>query len=159
MMEENNITMNMNSDNCIITNKSCIEKKSISTEEEQDKKDLQFLYQITNQNFSSPQFKKDLTAFLENGKMINLNFISNIGEQFNKNNTPSYLLYKSKVVSFEAVGAKILSEHEDIAKVRIKFANGCIADVSTSRVTIDKYRKIRIFQKDSYISVDYAGKS
>ena len=66
---------------------------------------------------------------------------------------------KSKVVSFEAVGAKILSEHEDIAKVRIKFANGCIADVSTSRVTIDKYRKIRIFQKDSYISVDYAGKS
>ena len=63
---------------------------------------------------------------------------------------------KSKVVSFEAVGAKILSEHEDIAKVRIKFANGCIADVSTSRVTIDKYRKIRIFQKDSYISVDYA---
>ena len=100
MMEENNITMNMNSDNCIITNKSCIEKKTISTEEEQDKKDLQFLYQITNQNFSSPQFKKDLTAFLENGKMINLNFISNIGEQFNKNNTPSYLLYKSKVVSF-----------------------------------------------------------
>ena len=100
MMEENNITMNMNSNNCIITNKSCIEKKTISTEEEQDKKDLQFLYQITNQNFSSPQFKKDLTAFLENGKMINLNFISNIGEQFNKNNTPSYLLYKSKVVSF-----------------------------------------------------------
>ena len=66
---------------------------------------------------------------------------------------------KSKVVSFEAHGAKILSEHEDIAKVRIKFANGCIADVSTSRVTIDKYRKIRIFQKDSYVSVDYAGKS
>ncbi|MBQ3835425.1 MAG: Gfo/Idh/MocA family oxidoreductase, partial [Elusimicrobia bacterium] len=66
---------------------------------------------------------------------------------------------KSKVVSFEAYGAKILSEHEDIAKVRIKFANGCVADVSTSRVTIDKYRKIRIFQKDSYVSVDYAGKS
>ena len=68
-------------------------------------------------------------------------------------------LVKSKVVSFEAHGAKILSGHEDIVKVRIKFANGCIADVSTSRVTIDKYRKIRIFQKDSYISVDYAGKS
>lgn len=66
---------------------------------------------------------------------------------------------KSKVISFEAHGAKVLSEHEDIVKVRIKFANGCIADVSTSRVTIDKYRKIRIFQKDSYISVDYAGKS
>lgn len=66
---------------------------------------------------------------------------------------------KSKVISFEAHGAKVLSEHEDIVKVRIKFANGCIADVSTSRVTIDKYRKIRIFQRDCYISVDYAGKS
>ena len=68
-------------------------------------------------------------------------------------------LVKSKVISFEAHGAKILSAHEDIVKVRIKFANGCVADVSTSRVTIDRYRKIRIFQKDSYISVDYAGKS
>lgn len=70
-----------------------------------------------------------------------------------------FYLVKDKVVSFEAHGAKILSETEDIAKVRLKFANGCVADVSASRVSMDKYRRIRIFQPDAYISVDYAGKS
>ncbi len=68
-------------------------------------------------------------------------------------------LVKSKVISFEAHGAKLLSNNEDIAKVRIKFANGCVADVSASRVSMDKYRKIRIFQKESYVSIDYAGKN
>lgn len=68
-------------------------------------------------------------------------------------------LMRSKVVSLEAHGAKVLSEHEDIVKVRLKFDNGCVADVSASRVSLEKYRKIRIFQADSYISVDYAGKS
>jgi len=70
-----------------------------------------------------------------------------------------FYLVKDKVVSFEAHGAKILSETEDIAKVRLKFANGCVADVSASRVSMDKYRRIRIFQPDAYISIDYAGKS
>jgi predicted dehydrogenase len=68
-------------------------------------------------------------------------------------------LVKDKVVGLEAFGAKIFSEHEDIVKARLRFANGCIADVSASRISLDKYRKIRIFQNDSYISVDYAGKS
>ena len=70
-----------------------------------------------------------------------------------------FYLVKDKVLSFEAHGAKILSDTEDIAKVRIKYANGCIADVSASRVSLEKYRKIRIFEPDAYISVDYAGKS
>ncbi|MDR1695147.1 MAG: Gfo/Idh/MocA family oxidoreductase [Endomicrobium sp.] len=70
-----------------------------------------------------------------------------------------FYLVKDKVVSLEANGAKVLSDTEDIAKVRLKFANGCIADVSASRITIDKYRKIRVFQPDAYVSVDYAGKS
>ena len=42
--------------------------------------------------------------------------------------------------------------------MRIKFKNGCVADLSASRVSLDKYRKIRIFQQDSYISIDYAKK-
>jgi predicted dehydrogenase len=70
-----------------------------------------------------------------------------------------FFLLKDKVVSFEAYGAKILSDTEDITKVRLKYANGCIADVSASRVSMEKYRKIRIFQHDSYISIDYAGKN
>lgn len=68
-------------------------------------------------------------------------------------------LIKEKVISVEAHGASILSEHEDIVKARIKFEGGCIADISASRVSLEKYRKIRIFQADSYISIDYAGKS
>jgi predicted dehydrogenase len=68
-------------------------------------------------------------------------------------------LVSDRVVSVEAHGAKVLSEHEDIAKVRLKFSGGCVADISASRISIDKYRKIRVFQPDSYLSVDYAGKS
>jgi predicted dehydrogenase len=70
-----------------------------------------------------------------------------------------FYLVKDKVVSFEAHGAKILSDTEDIAKVRLRYANGCVADVSASRVSMEKYRKIRVFQSDSYVSIDYAGKS
>jgi predicted dehydrogenase len=70
-----------------------------------------------------------------------------------------FSLVKYKVVSFAAHGAKILSDTEDIAKVRLKYANGCVADVSASRVSMEKYRRIRIFQPDSYVSIDYAGKS
>lgn len=68
-------------------------------------------------------------------------------------------LVNDTVVGLEAHGAKILSDHEDIVKARLKFSRGCVADVSASRVSLEKYRKIRIFQDDCYISVDYAGKS
>jgi predicted dehydrogenase len=70
-----------------------------------------------------------------------------------------FSLLKDKVVCFEAYGAKIFSKTEDIAKVRLKYANGCVADLSASRISMRKYRKIRIFQPDSYISIDYAGKN
>lgn len=56
----------------------------------------------------------------------------------------------------EAFGAKVLSNHEDIAKVRLTFAGGCIADLSASRISLKKYRRIRIFQKNAYLSLDYA---
>ena len=60
------------------------------------------------------------------------------------------------VTRVEAFGAKVLSNHEDIAKVRLHFANGCIADLSASRISLEKYRRIRVFQKDAYLSLDYA---
>lgn len=65
-------------------------------------------------------------------------------------------LVGESVTRVEAFGAKVLSNHEDIAKVRLHFANGCIADLSASRVSVQKYRRIRIFQKDAYLSLDYA---
>jgi len=64
-------------------------------------------------------------------------------------------LVGSEVESLEAVGAHLIGEHEDIANVRVRFKNGCIADVTASRVSLAKSRKLRIFQKESYVSVDY----
>ncbi len=65
-------------------------------------------------------------------------------------------LVGSEVESLEAVGAHLMSGHEDIANVRVRFKTGCIADLTASRISLEKCRKLRIFQKDSYISLDYA---
>ncbi|HDL64239.1 MAG TPA: Gfo/Idh/MocA family oxidoreductase [Proteobacteria bacterium] len=64
-------------------------------------------------------------------------------------------LVSSPVASLEAVGATVLSKYEDIANARIKFKSGCIANITTSRISPSKMRKIRIFQDDAYISLDY----
>ncbi|OYD16161.1 hypothetical protein CH333_00830 [candidate division WOR-3 bacterium JGI_Cruoil_03_44_89] len=61
----------------------------------------------------------------------------------------------SKVKKVEAIGVPILSEEYDIANARIEFENGAIASLTTSRVSYKKERKIRFFQRDMYISVDY----
>jgi predicted dehydrogenase len=62
----------------------------------------------------------------------------------------------SEVVSVEAVGVAVLTPKPDIANARLKFASGCIANITASRISKDRVRKIRIFQRDSYLSVDYA---
>ena len=64
-------------------------------------------------------------------------------------------LVRSPVERMEAVGVAVLTNKPDIANARIKFANGCIANVTSSRVSIKRERKIRIFQPDAYISIDY----
>ena len=64
-------------------------------------------------------------------------------------------LVHSPIVSIDALGVPILSEREDIANARIKFENGCTANLTVSRVTPNRMRKIRIFQPNMYISVDY----
>ena len=61
----------------------------------------------------------------------------------------------SDVESFEAIGASMLSSHEDICNVRLKFRNGCVADITASRATMEASRRMRIYQPDAYISVDY----
>lgn len=65
----------------------------------------------------------------------------------------------SPIRSVDAVGVPILSNREDIANARITFENGCIANLTVSRVTPNKMRKIRIFQPDTYISLDYQGQN
>jgi len=64
-------------------------------------------------------------------------------------------LTKSKVKNIDSLGIKILTDHEDIANARIRFQNGTVCDLTASRVTSDSLRKIRIFQDDCYISIDY----
>lgn len=62
----------------------------------------------------------------------------------------------SDVERFDAVGMPVLSKTEDIANVRLKFKNGAVANVTASRVSSEPMRKFRVFQTDSYISMDYA---
>ncbi len=66
-------------------------------------------------------------------------------------------LVGSEVESIEALGANLLSGHEDIANVRVRFKTGCVADLTASRISMTKSRKLRVFQKDSYLSLDYGG--
>ncbi|MBP7778773.1 MAG: Gfo/Idh/MocA family oxidoreductase [Acidobacteria bacterium] len=60
------------------------------------------------------------------------------------------------VVSVEAVGVPVLTPRIDIANVRLRFAGGCIANLTASRISRDRVRKIRFFQPQSYLSIDYA---
>jgi predicted dehydrogenase len=68
-------------------------------------------------------------------------------------------LVKSPVASLDAVGVAVLSKGEDIANVRLRFENGCVANITASRISQDKLRKIRVFQKDAYLSLDYQNQS
>ncbi len=62
---------------------------------------------------------------------------------------------RSPVESVEAVGVPVLTGRVDIANARIRFANGCIANLTASRISRDRVRKIRFFQPATYVSIDY----
>ncbi len=68
-------------------------------------------------------------------------------------------LVRSPIQSIDAVGVPVLSKGEDIANVRIRFENGCVANITTSRISPEKMRKIRVFQDDTYLSLDYQNQS
>jgi predicted dehydrogenase len=63
---------------------------------------------------------------------------------------------RSEVVSIEAVGVNVLTPRTDIANARLRFASGCIANVTASRISRERVRKVRFFQHDSYVSIDYS---
>src|SRR5947209_9396610 len=68
-------------------------------------------------------------------------------------------LVNSTVENIDAVGVPVLSRGEDIANARLRFANGCIANITSSRISPERMRKIRVFQEDAYLSLDYQGQS
>lgn len=65
---------------------------------------------------------------------------------------------KSPVLSVHASGVSVISETPDIANARIEFENGCVANLTASRISLKNMRKSRFFQKDAYISVDFLDK-
>jgi predicted dehydrogenase len=67
-------------------------------------------------------------------------------------------IVKSPVTQINSIGAPVFTSEEDIANARILFANGCVANVTASRISFKSERRMRIFQPDSYISVDFQNK-
>jgi predicted dehydrogenase len=65
-------------------------------------------------------------------------------------------LVKSRVVRVDANGISVVSGSEDIANARLQFENGCVANVTASRISQNKMRKMRLFQNDAYISIDFS---
>jgi predicted dehydrogenase len=65
-------------------------------------------------------------------------------------------LVRDKVKKVEAKGVRVLSDLEDIANARVTFKNGCVANITASRISAKRERKIRIFLENCYISLDYA---
>lgn len=68
-------------------------------------------------------------------------------------------LVRSSVQKIDAVGVPVLSRGEDIANARLRFENGCVANVTSSRISPERMRKIRVFQEDAYLSLDYQNQS
>jgi predicted dehydrogenase len=65
---------------------------------------------------------------------------------------------RSRVESVHAVGVPVLTEKVDIANARIEFAGGCVANLTASRISVEDQRRIRVFQPDTYLTVDYGAK-
>jgi len=65
-------------------------------------------------------------------------------------------LVRSEIAAVDAVGVAALTGKTDIANARLRFANGCVANLTASRISTDKVRKLRIFERDAYLSIDYA---
>jgi predicted dehydrogenase len=62
------------------------------------------------------------------------------------------------VKNISASGVAVMTDTPDIANVRIEFNNGCVANLTSSRISMKKMRKIRLFQKDAYIGMDFLNK-
>src|SRR6266550_7320818 len=67
-------------------------------------------------------------------------------------------LARSKVAKVDAVGVSVIGQVEDICNARLTFENGCVANVTASRLSLKTERKLRVFSADAYVSLDYAKK-
>jgi len=67
-------------------------------------------------------------------------------------------IVKSGVKNISASGVSVMTDTPDIANVRIEFDNGCVANLTSSRISMKRMRKMRLFQKDAYIGIDFLNK-
>jgi predicted dehydrogenase len=67
-------------------------------------------------------------------------------------------LVKSEITNIQAAGIPVITKYGDIANARLEFASGCVANVTASRISLKNERKLRLFQRDAYISVDFANR-
>ncbi len=67
-------------------------------------------------------------------------------------------MVKSRVIHTDACGVSVVSETEDIANVRLKFESGCVANLTSSRISLNPMRRMRLFQKNQYIAMDFMEK-
>jgi len=67
-------------------------------------------------------------------------------------------MVKSEVKTISASGVAVMTDTPDIANVRIEFNNGCVANLTSSRISMKRMRKMRLFQKDAYIGIDFLNK-
>ena len=65
-------------------------------------------------------------------------------------------LVPARIASIDSVGVHALTDKVDIANARLRFENGCVANVTASRISSERVRKLRVFESDSYLSIDYA---
>jgi predicted dehydrogenase len=68
-------------------------------------------------------------------------------------------LVRSPVQTIDAVGVPVMGRGEDIANARLRFENGCVANITSSRISPEQMRKIRVFQENAYLSLDYQSQS
>jgi predicted dehydrogenase len=68
-------------------------------------------------------------------------------------------LVRSPVQTIDAVGVPVMGHGEDIANARLRFENGCVANITSSRISPEQMRKIRVFQENAYLSLDYQNQS
>jgi predicted dehydrogenase len=137
-------------------------------------RELMKLVKESNIKFQVGHVERFNPAFLSIGKMdINPMFIEvHRLAQFNPRGTEVSVildlmihdidiilsLVKSEVRMISASGVAVMTETPDIANVRIEFNNGCVANLTSSRISMKKMRKIRVFQKDAYIGIDFLNK-
>ncbi|MEQ8345661.1 MAG: Gfo/Idh/MocA family oxidoreductase [Sneathiellaceae bacterium] len=67
-------------------------------------------------------------------------------------------IVSAPILEVDAVGTRVLSDQEDIANARVKFANGCVATITASRVSLKTERKLRVFEADRYTSIDFGAR-